>query len=193
MSWNLFLDVVFAVIVLGSIPVIISLEYYARKARVSAVSSLPWMRSAVLKTLKEQVRNHGLDSNPVIYELGSGWGPLAVDAAKAFPNGKVVGVELSPIPAMVSRIRAWIFGHKNMSVITGDFFKTDFSEADVLLFYMVESILEELRPKMEAELKPGSLVISNSFKIKGWEPVAVTEVMRKPLPLNVYVYRVGSE
>lgn len=198
MSVNTLLDILFAVIVLGAIPVIISLEYYCHKTKVSAVSSLPWMRKAVLKTLKGQVadscHNHGSDSDGgkgmVIYEMGAGWGPLAVDAAKAFPQSKVIGLEFSPIPVWFSKVRGWIFGHKNLTFKRADFFKEDLSDADVILLYMLESILVKLKPKFEEELKPGTLIISNTFKIEGWEPVHVEEVMKKPIPLNVYVYKV---
>ncbi|MEM6780342.1 MAG: methyltransferase domain-containing protein [Pseudomonadota bacterium] len=194
MSWNLFLDIVFAVIVLGAIPIIISLEWYCHKTKVSAVSSLPWMRKAVLKALKEHVggatHNHGSDSHLTIYEMGSGWGPLAVDAAKAFPDAKVIGLEFSPVPVWFSRIRAFIFGHRNLTFKRADFFEEDLRDADVILLYMLESILVKLKPKFEEELKPGTLIISNTFKIEGWEPVAVEEVMKKLIKLNVYIYRV---
>lgn len=196
MSWNLFLDIVFAIIVLGAIPVIISLEYYCHKTKVSAVSSVPWMRKAVLKCLKEQLCNHRADSPQgeglVIYEMGSGWGPLAVDAAKAFPKSKVIGLEFSPIPVWFSRIRGKLFGHKNLTFKRADFFEEDLRDADVILLYMLESILVKLKPKFEEELKPGTLIISNTFKIEGWEPVAVEEVMKKPLELNVYIYKVPA-
>lgn len=193
MWWNLFLDIVLAVIVLGAIPIIISLEYYAKKTKVTAVSSVPWMRKAVLEVLKEKAHNHKSDSDLIIYELGSGWGPLAIDAAKAFPESKVIGLELSPIPLWFSRVRSKLWGIQNIEWRRCDFFDVDLSDADIVIFYMLESILERLKPKFEEEFKLGTIVISNTFEVRGWEPNDVKTVMSKPIPLKVYTYIVPEK
>jgi precorrin-6B methylase 2 len=181
---------VFAVFVIGLSVVMLILEYYYTKTKVTAVSSLPWMRKAVVKVLKEQLHNHKSDSPKVIYEMGSGWGPLAIDAARTFPQAHIIGLELSPIPLWFSRIRCFLFGHKNVTFKMKDFFDEDLSDADIILLYMLESVLTKLEPKFIAELKPGTVIVSNTFEIRGWKPVHVENVMKKPLELNVYMYRV---
>lgn len=189
MTYN-FLIFFYAVFVLGVSIVFLMLEYYYQKTKVTAVSSLPWMRKAILKVLKEEVYNHRSDSPKVIYEMGSGWGPLAIDAAKTFPEAHIIGLELSPLPLWFSIARAKIFGHKNISFKLQDFFKEDLRDADIILLYMLKPILIKLKPKFKEELKPGTLIISNTFEIEGWSPVYVHGVMKKPFALNVYVYKV---
>lgn len=165
------------------------LEYDYHKVKVSAVSSVPWMRRAVKKVLKSDVIDQGLQPK-IVYELGCGWGPLVVDAAKVFPKAKVKGIEFSYLAAQFSKLRAKIWSLKNVEIIRGDFFKQDLSDADVIIFYMLEVILERLGPKFEQELKPGTIIVSNTFVISGWTPVQTHEIVKKPIPLNVYVYKV---
>lgn len=182
---------VFCAIVMIAVPVIVSLEYYYfTKTKVSAVSSLPWMRRAVVKVLK----NHGPQPQDKaalkIYELGSGWGALAVDAARLMPAARITGIELSPVPAWFSMARAKLFGHKNISIVKGDFFKADLRDADIVVLYMLESVLLKLKPKFEAELKPGAIVVSNTFRVEGWTPAHVETVTQKIIPLHVYLYKI---
>ena len=181
---------IFCFLVIAAAIIVISLEYYYTKTKVSAVSSLPWMRRAVVKVMRDMLHNHRSDSSLKIYELGSGWGPLAIDAARAFPKAKVVGLEFSPIPLWFSILRGKLFGHKHLSFKKADFFEEDLRDADVIVLYMLESILEKLAPKFKEELKPGAIIISNTFEIKDWKPIHVETVMEKVIKLNVYVYQV---
>lgn len=183
------LTIIFCITVILSVIAVIWLEYDYHKVKVSAVSSVPWMRRAVRDVLQKELIANGIEPK-VIYELGSGWGPLVMDAAKLFPKARVIGVEFSFLAAHFSRIRAFLFGRKNVEIRRNDFFKEDLSDADLVIFYMLEVILERLSPKMIAELPKGALIVSNTFTIKGWQPVAVHEVMKKPIPLKVYVYKV---
>ncbi len=183
------LTIIFCTTVILSIIAVIWLEYDYYKVKVSAVSSVPWMRRAVHDVLQKELIANGVKPK-VIYELGSGWGPLVMDAAKLFPAARVIGVEFSFLAAHFSRFRAFLFDRKNVEIRRNDFFKENLGDADLIIFYMLEVILERLSPKMIAELPKGAIIVSNTFTIKGWEPVAVHEVMKKPIPLKVYVYKV---
>jgi len=46
-----------------------------------------------------------LPEHAVIVDLGSGWGTLVVGLARAFPGASVQGLEMSPFPFLVSRLR----------------------------------------------------------------------------------------
>lgn len=183
------LTIIFCTTVILSIIAIVWLEYDYYKVKVSAVSSVPWMRRAVRNVIKKELIDKGIEPK-IIYELGSGWGPLVMDAAKLFPKARVIGVEFSFLAAHFSRMRAFLLGRRNVEIRRNDFFKEDLGDADLVIFYMLEIILERLSPKMIEELPKGAIIVSNTFTIKGWEPVAVHEVMKKPIPLKVYVYKV---
>ena len=48
--------------------------------------------------------------------------------------------------------------------------------------------MTELKPKLEAELRPGALVLSNTFAVPGWQPVA-TRTADDMYRSAVYLYR----
>ena len=63
-----------------------------------------------------------------------------------------------------------------VKVIHGNFFEVDISEADVVFLYLLTSVNERLRPKLEKELKPGARVVSHDFEVLGWKPVKVEDL-----------------
>jgi len=121
----------------------------------------------------------------VLYDLGSGDGRIIIEAAERGARG--VGVEADPIRVIWSRFKARRNpAHERLRVIWGDFFKTSISEATVVTVYQGDSINNRLREKFEAELKPGSRVVSFSFIFEGWEPT------KKHPDANVYLYIVNQ-
>ena len=117
----------------------------------------------------------------VVYDLGSGDGRIIIGAAERGARG--VGVEVDPIRVLWSRLKARRSpAHDRIRVIWGDFFKNSVAEATVVTVYQGESINNRLRDKFEAELRPGSRVVSFSFKFEGWEPAA------KHPDADIYLY-----
>jgi hypothetical protein len=51
--------------------------------------------------------------------------------------------------------------------------------------------MEKLKPKLEAELPAGALVLPNTFAVRGWDPI---EVRTAPdvHASQVFLYRVGD-
>lgn len=182
------LTIFYAVVVLGASATMLSLEYYARKAKVVAAPSVPWMRKAVIARLKKEVEAGG-NPAPVILELGSGWGTLALDAARACPSATIIGYEISPIPLFFSRLRAFLRGHKNTTFLAADLFAEDFSKADIVLTYLTMPHMERLRPKFEAELRPGTVVICNTFPVPEWVPAEEETIQDFVYTLKVFTFR----
>lgn len=105
-----------------------------------------------------------------IYELGSGWGTLAIPLARKYPHCQVIAVELSPIPYLFSLLRKAIFGPKNLQFIRKDFFILDLSRAALIVCFLFPGAMERLSPKLRSELLPKTPVVSNSFALPGWTP-----------------------
>jgi len=116
-----------------------------------------------------------------IYELGSGWGHLADALGKAHPNKAITGYEISPVPYWVGYAQKLISNRKNVRYIRGNFFTADLANADVIVCYLFPEILEKLLPKLQADLKPGTLILSNHFQIAGLTPEKTTG--------SIHVYR----
>ncbi len=60
--------------------------------------------------------------------------------------------------------------------------------ADVVALYLLTEANEQLRPKLERELKPGARVVSLEFRIKGWKPARVEKVEAHRHPYTIYLY-----
>ena len=57
-----------------------------------------------------------------------------------------------------------------ITFIETDVMDADLSPATVIFCYLFPTASEVLKPKFEAELKPGTRVVMESFSIDGWEP-----------------------
>ncbi len=73
---------------------------------------------------------------PVLIEPGSGWGGPALYLARRFPHAKLIGYENSPLPWLVSRLRARISGCRNVEFRYGDFRRAELTAADILICYL---------------------------------------------------------
>lgn len=109
--------------------------------------------------------------NDIHYDLGSGDGRIAIAAVKDFKAKKGVGIDLDP-----QRIKE---GNENKAKAgVGDqvtfreqnIFETDLSEATTVSMYLLTSINIRMRPKLLAELKPGTRIVTHAFNMGEWKP-----------------------
>ncbi len=99
-------------------------------------------------------------------DLGSGCGGLLNHLAKKNRNGIFHGIEAAPLPFLISKLRN-LLGVKNCAVTWGDFWQQDFSQYDVVYAYLSPVPMTALWEKASKEMRPGSLLISNTFIIPG--------------------------
>src|SRR5438132_11565613 len=55
-------------------------------------------------------------------------------------------------------------------VYNRDLFQADLKEATLITLYLTTYANERLKPKLRAEAKPGSRIVSHDFMINGWKP-----------------------
>jgi cyclopropane fatty-acyl-phospholipid synthase-like methyltransferase len=113
----------------------------------------------------------------IVYDLGSGDGRIPITAAKTY-GARAVGIDIDP-----QRIRE---ANENLKVagvgdrvrfLNQDLFTTDISDATVITLYLLPSLNVKLMPKLKAELKPGTRIVSHSFDMMGqWEPERTVDV-----------------
>ena len=127
-----------------------------------------------------------------IVDLGSGWGTLAYPIAKNFPNAEVVGCELSPIPWLYSRFKGMFVRRPNLTLHRRSVFDADLTDVDVVVVYLHPAAMRKLGPKFERELRPGTLVLSNTFAVPTWEATQTIHLGKSWLSTSndIYVYRV---
>ena len=122
-----------------------------------------------------------------VYDLGCGDGRIVHTAAKRY-GADAVGLELSPIVYWWARTRNF-FLRSTSRVLMRDFRRIDYSNAKALCFYLLPAILKTMRPKFEAELKPGTRVVSYAFQIEGWEPIYTEPRNRATHCGPIFVYQ----
>lgn len=112
----------------------------------------------------------------VLYDLGSGDGRIPITAARKY-GVRAVGIDIDP-----ERIKEAVENAKKANVTKlvefrmEDLFQTNFREATVVTLYLLPDLNVKLRPRLLAELKPGTRIVSHQFDMGDWKPDKKLEV-----------------
>jgi len=107
--------------------------------------------------------------NDVLYDLGCGDGRIVIAAAKLGARG--VGIDIDPQRIQEARENARKAGVEDrVQFIQQDLFQADIHQATVVSLFLLSSVNLRLRPKLLADLKPGTRVVSNTFDMGDWKP-----------------------
>jgi hypothetical protein len=111
-------------------------------------------------------------ASDMVIDLGSGDGRIMITAAKRH-GARGFGVEIDPRLVKRSNEEAKRVGvAERVKFLQQDLFSTDFHEAAVLTLYLLPDVNIALRPKILAELKPGTRVVSHDYGMGEWRPDA---------------------
>jgi tRNA A58 N-methylase Trm61 len=112
-----------------------------------------------------------LKPGETFFDLGSGDGRAAIMAAKDF-EAQAFGVELREdlVKKAINTVSENGLSSK-VKIMNSDMFNVDISSANVIFLYLTTSANEKIKPKLEAELKPGTRVVSHDYEVVGWHPV----------------------
>lgn len=120
-----------------------------------------------------------------VVDLGCGTGGLLRRLARARPDCEFVGIEHAPLPWLWARLAT--LGCGNVQVRYGDLWAQHLALFDVVYAFLSPAPMAGLWQKALAEMRPGALLISNSFDIPGIEPAAtVAAADRRETRLLVY-------
>jgi len=159
---------------------------------LASYRAAPWV-PARKKDLLRITELAGIKKDEVVYELGSGDGRVTLELAKRY-DAQFIGYEISFIPYLVSRIRLFFlnnfFVHRlkgRVKILYKDFFRADFSQANVIVFFLTPYGLKKLESKFKKEMKKDSRIVSYVFPIKAFTPAVVS----KPTETSnsIYCYR----
>lgn len=122
---------------------------------------------AVVEAMLDMVK---LRDGDVLYDLGSGDGRIPIAAARR-KQVRAVGIDIDPQRIAEANANAKAAGVTGeVSFRQADLFTSDFSDATVVTLYLLDTLNEKLRPKLLAELKPGTRIVSHAFRMGDWEP-----------------------
>src|SRR6267154_50888 len=115
-------------------------------------------------------------SGDMVVDLGSGDGRIMITAAQRH-GARGFGVDIDPRLVQRSNDEARRLGVADrVKFLRQDLFNTDFHEANVLTLYLLPDVNMALRPKILAELKPGTRVVSHDYDMREWHPDAEATV-----------------
>jgi len=122
-------------------------------------------------TVERMVKMAELRDEDVVVDLGSGDGRIVLTALKAHPKIRGWGVDINPELVAQANENAQKMGvadraqffHRNV-------FDTDLTEVTVINMWLFPELMRLLRPKILAEARPGTRVISNGFDMGNWTP-----------------------
>lgn len=126
-----------------------------------------------------------LKKGQVLYDLGCGDGRILIEAAKR--GATSVGIDINPYVLVL----AWIAVIGNgvvakVSLRWGNYWSTSIRDADAVVVYAMPQITQRLSDKFKRELKRGTPIISNTFKLPG-----LTLIKEEKVGVDrVYLYKV---
>lgn len=146
-----------------------------------------------LPVVKQMLTVAEIKQGEIVYDLGCGDGRVTIMAAQEF-GARAIGVEMREDLAKQATGKVNELGlDDRVKIVQGDMFKIDLSQADVVTLYLTTSANDKVKPKLEAELKPGARVVSHDYEILGWRPVKIDNFCENPrlgYPSHtIYVYR----
>lgn len=141
---------------------------------IAFVTGAPFVPSAK-NTAASMISLTELKEGMKVYDLGSGEGRLLKLAEEK--GATAIGFEINPFLVLFCRLRRLRAYWKN-------FWHADLSDADVVFVYLLPWKMEKLEKFLKKQLKPGALVVSNSFIFPNLKKVREDRVN------HAYVFRV---
>lgn len=130
-----------------------------------------------------------VDSNDVVYDLGSGDGRIVIAAAQNY-GARGVGIDIDPERIIESNENATTAGvTERVKFIEADLFESDFSEATVVTLYLLGRLNEKLKPILMEQLEPGTRIVSHAFSMGDWKP----EQTRMIDGTTIYLWTIPQE
>ena len=152
---------------------------------VPDVVYIPTPRAVVTAML--EMANVG--KQDIVYDLGSGDGRIVIAAVKDYGAARGVGIEIDDARIQEANENARRAGVKDrVEFRRQDLFKTRLNDASVVALYLSTAVNLSLRPKLMAELKPGTRIVSHVFDMGDWSPLNTRTVNGR----MVYVWTIPA-
>lgn len=127
------------------------------------------------------------ETQGTVVDLGSGWGNMVTQLARLLPHCQVIGYETSLLPFYFSKCWKAVERLTNLKLVRKDFFDVPLNDVSLVYCYLYPGAMQKLKDKFEKELKPGTVIITNTFAIPEWEPVQVF-MLADMYHTRIYVY-----
>ncbi len=127
-----------------------------------------------------------VNSEDILYDLGSGDGRIIIETARKY-NANAVGIEADPLRYIWSKLMILLYGvNQKVKVIWGNFFNKDLTSATIVTLFLSSKANQQLKTKLQNELKPGTRIVSYYWTFHEWEPV------KEDRKDKIYMYIIGN-
>jgi SAM-dependent methyltransferase len=142
--------------------------------------------------VEEVLRLAEVGKEDVVYDLGSGDGRIVIAAARLY-GAKGVGFELDPALVRQAEGNARRAGVPHLVEFrVQDVLTVDLSPATVVTVYLSREANLLLRPRMQAQLRPGARVVSHEFDMGDWAAERFRQVRDESGRVRfLYLWRIG--
>lgn len=124
-----------------------------------------------------------------IFDIGCGDGGLLRRLARARPDCEFVGIEHAPLTWLWARLLASSL--PNVHIRLGDFWKQPLAAYDLIYAFLSPAPMPALWLKAKEEMRPGSLLVSNSFAVPD-QPALQTIEVADGRQTQLYCYQPGN-
>jgi SAM-dependent methyltransferase len=116
----------------------------------------------------KMLSNARVTAQDFVVDLGAGDGKIAIAAAKRF-GAQAKGIEYNPDMVRLAQCHVQAEGVQDrVTIIQGDIFKEDFSQATVVTMYLLPELNLCVRHRVLA-MRPGTRVTSHAFTMGDWD------------------------
>lgn len=123
-----------------------------------------------------------------LIDCGSGFGVTLFSFARKFPNSTFVGIELSPLPYLVAKVRSVFY--PGVKIRFGSFWNISLSNYDVIYVFLSPEVTEQLADKVARELSPDCTLISCAFRLPMSSTTHLEETQYSDeIGEDIFVYR----
>lgn len=134
----------------------------------------PWWRTG-RKVAKAACQLSRISPKDIVYELGSGDGEFILVSVNEFNAKKAIGIEIDYSRYFISQIKRRLRNANRAEFVRRDFKKVKLTDATVVYFYLVPSVIKRILPKLKKELKPGTRIVSYRYEV----PLPVKRIDKK--------------
>jgi len=141
----------------------------------------------------EMLRLVSVGKNDVVYDLGSGDGPIVIAAARTY-GARGVGFELDAglVSQSTENARGAGVAHlvefRHQDVVT-----VDLSPATVVTIYLSREANLKLRPALQTQLRAGARVVTHDYDMGDWKPEAIRPLVDESGRLRtLYLWRIAA-
>lgn len=136
--------------------------------------------------VRQMLRLAEVGPDDVVYDLGSGDGRIPITAAREF-GARGVGIEIDAALVRRSEANAREAGVTDRVTFRhADLFEAEIGGATVVTLFLYPDVNLRLRPKLLAELAPGTRVVSYWHDMDEWQP----ERTVRAGPARIYLWRI---